>query len=62
MKTKLSIRRGRFNWTRFQELTSPKCEGWSLANGWFNRDNESQFHFRFGAYGWTQVRVYARHL
>ncbi len=59
MKTSMNIRRGRFNWTRFQDLASTKCDGWSLANGWFNRDNESQFHFTFGVYGWTQVRVYA---
>ncbi len=30
-----------------------------MANGWFNRDNESQFQFEFGAYRWAKVRVYA---
>jgi hypothetical protein len=59
MKSKLNIRRGRWNWTRFNDLASPSCDGWSLANGWFNRDNERQFQFEFGAYRWTKVRVYA---
>ncbi len=62
MKTKLNIRRGSFKWTRFANLNSPQCEGWSLANGFCNRNNESQFQFSFGAYGWTKVRVWARHI
>lgn len=53
MKTKLNLRRGTFAWTR------QAGEGWSLANGLFNRDKQSQFQFCFGAYGWTKVRVWA---
>jgi hypothetical protein len=59
MKSKLNIRRGSFKWTRFADLQSPQCEGWALANGFHSRDDENQFQFSFGAYGWTKVRVWA---
>jgi|SRR6478736_492733 len=64
MKTRMNIRRGSWNWTRLGHLQSPECEGYALANG-FRPDNhrsfrkQSQFCFSFGAYGWTNVRVWA---
>jgi len=61
MKTKLNIRRGRWNW--YWNDSVNHSERIHLANGirpesWLS--NPSQFRFSFGAYGWTKVRVWAK--